>query len=152
MQGALPPHPTLLVFTNINQAYTDTVKLGHLAYLGGPRGAIEFLAFVFSNDRYVCEITVNTRNLSIMDAPGVHSPFRGSLFANLNVRQADAASDAASVSKHRVDVCGHGGQVYTSFLGGPGGECRFLEVSFCEYAMRGSPMPHRTVPRSPSTK
>ena len=100
MQGALPPHPTPLVFTNIKHAYTATVKHSYLAYLGGPEGAIAFprdpfceyaiqdtksphpAPLVFSNIKYICEITVDTRNLSIMDAPEVHSLFRGPLFAN----------------------------------------------------------------------
>jgi len=69
-----------------------------------------------------------------------------------NVRQAEAASNAASGFKHEADVCGHGGHAHRGYLGGPGGEYRLSEVSFCEYAMRGSPGPHPTLLVSPSTK
>ena len=59
-----------------------------------------------------------------------------------NARQSEPASRSASVLKHGVDICGHGGQAHRRYLGGPGSEYRVFEVSFCEYAMRGSPRPH----------
>ena len=62
-----------------------------------------------------------------------------------NARRSAAASRSASVLKHEVGACGYGGRIYTSYLGGPGGEYRLLEVKFCEYAMRGSPPPHRVL-------
>ena len=38
MQGALPPDPTILVFTNIKQAYTVTVDKATSPILEGPAG------------------------------------------------------------------------------------------------------------------
>jgi len=62
-----------------------------------------------------------------------------------NARQSEAASDAAGVFKHEVGVCGHGGHVHSRYLRGLRGECRLLDVPFCECAMRGSPRPHPTL-------
>ena len=56
-----------------------------------------------------------------------------------NARQSAAASSSARVSKHQVDVCGHGGLRISE---DPRGEYRLLEVPICEHAMRGSPQPH----------
>ena len=69
-----------------------------------------------------------------------------------NARQSEGASDAGSVLKHEVCVCGHGGQVHTSYLGGSGGGHRLFEVLFCEYAMRGSSRPQPTLLVSSNTK
>jgi len=41
-----------------------------------------------------------------------------------------------------VFTCDHGGHIYSSYIGGSGGEHRLLEVPFCECAMRGVPPPH----------
>ena len=59
-----------------------------------------------------------------------------------NASQPGAVSDAARVHKHQVNTCLRGGDIYCADLRGPGGECRLLEVQFCENAMRGSPTPH----------
>ena len=69
-----------------------------------------------------------------------------------NTKQSDAASRSARVSKHEVEVCGHGGYIYRANLGGPGGEHRRLEVPIRKYAMRGSPRPHPTLLVSLCTK
>jgi len=59
-----------------------------------------------------------------------------------NAGQSEAASRSASVLKHEVDVCSHGGHVPRRYLGGPRGEYRLSEVPFCECVKRGSPKPH----------
>ena len=63
-----------------------------------------------------------------------------------NVRQSEAASVAASVFMHEVDVCSNGGHAHRRYLGGPGGEHRLFEVKICEDAMQGSPRVHPTLP------
>ena len=70
------------------------------------------------------------------------SPIGGPIFRIRNARQSEAASDAARVSKHEAEVCGHGGHSLRRYLGVPGGESCLLEVPFCEYAVRGSSRPH----------
>ena len=62
-----------------------------------------------------------------------------------NARQSETASDAGSVFKYEVGVCGHGGHARRRFLRGPRGEYHLSEVPFCEYVMRGSPVPHPTL-------
>ena len=86
------------------------------------------------------------------ECPGWISPIGGPILRMRNVRQPGTASDVARVHKHQLFTCGHGGYIYRANLGGPGDENRLLEVPFCEYSMRGSPRPHPTLIRSPSTK
>ena len=47
-----------------------------------------------------------------------------------NARQSEAASDAARVFKHEVEVCEHAGYAHRGHLGVPGGEYRLFEVPF----------------------
>ena len=119
MQGALPPHPTLLVFTNIKQACT------------------------FMADKLPC---LHWR------AWGRARRFERPISRMRNAGQSEAASRSASILKHEVGVCGHGGHAHRRYLGGPGGECRLLEVPFWECAMRGSPWPHPALLGSLCTK
>ena len=69
-----------------------------------------------------------------------------------NARQSAPASRSASVFMHEVDVCGHGGHAHRRYLGGPESEYRLSEVSFCDYAMRGSPRIHPALLVSSCTK
>jgi len=74
----------------------------------------------------------------------------GAFLRKRNANQSEGASDSASVLKHEVSVCGHGG--HRGYLEGPRGEYRLFEVPFCEYAMRGSPRPHPTLIVPSNTK
>jgi len=44
------------------------------------------------------------------------------IYEILNARRSTAESDADHVLKHQVDIYDHGGPLYMTELGGPGGE------------------------------
>ena len=121
----------------------------YTSYLGGPGGENRLLEVPFANTQ--CEaVRGGIRRCSWLQARsermrprwtcvcdlswsfGVISFFRGPVLQIHNARQSEAAPRSAGVFKHELDVCGHGGQAYASYLGGSGGEYRHLEVPFGE--------------------
>ena len=70
----------------------------------------------------------------------------------LTARQPTAASHSERVATHQTSTTLDGECVKTGYLRGPMGEYRIFEVPCCEYAMRGSPGPHPTLPVFKSIK
>jgi hypothetical protein len=70
--------------------------------------------------------------------------FEGPNLRIRNGRRSAAASCSTLVPEHRVGLRGHGVHCHQTKLEGPGGECRLLEVTFCEYIMQDAQPPHPT--------
>jgi len=121
MRGVRPPHPALLVFIDTKWTYAITAGKFIIGISEGPGVDVAYLEVQF------CDYAMR-------GSPRLHQ----TLLVSLNTR-------------YEVDVCGRGGHFCRKYLGGSGGECSLFEVTFCEYAMRGSPRPHPTLLRSPST-
>ena len=88
-----------------------------------------------TNIKQMYAVMVDQATYIYWRARGLTSRVEGLVVRIRNARRPIAATRAAGVLNHEVDVCGHGGYIYTSYLGGSGGECRLLEVPVCEYAM-----------------
>ena len=74
---------------------------------------------MFSSTKWTYVITVAISKIRILEAPGVNIAYSRSHSRICNARQSEAASDAASVLKYEVDVCGHGGHAHGRYLRGP---------------------------------
>ena len=77
-----------------------------------------------------------------LKARGWISSVRAPIWRKRNATQSEAASRSTEVPRLEVVVCDHGGEIRPLSLGGHWGGYRLFELSFCEYAIRGSKRPH----------